>query len=190
MVPQKTKNQTLRPSRRVWLPPQRGSPPGIAGGLPIILCTLLFAGGSVGAVRRVAGPSVTAGTAACARITSGAGITPLFAGAIAGAAAVLAAGILAVAGLITGIGIVSAGNRSIRGLLTVAVLRRLLVRRIGGLLLSRSDASAIPNRRSRQAVLLPPTESQRCAALVDGNRITICGKIIRVIPLSPTLITT
>ena len=143
MVPQKTKNQTLRPSRRVWLSPHH-SEEALRHRLraSYYTCTLLFAGGSVGAVRRVAGPSVTAGTAACARITSGAGITPLFAGAIAGAAAVLAAGILAVAGLITGIGIVSAGNRSIRGLLTVAVLRRLLVRRIGGLLLSRSDASA------------------------------------------------
>ena len=54
-------------------------------------------------------------------------------------------GILAVAGLITGIGIVSAGNRSIRGLLTVAVHRRLFVSRVGGL--SRSDASAVFHHR-------------------------------------------
>ena len=93
-------------------------------------------------------------------------LAALFAGAIAGAAAVLAAGILAVAGLITGIGIAVGRNRGIRGLLTVAAHRRLLIRRIGGFLLSRSDASAVPNRRSRQAVLLSPAESQRCAALV------------------------
>ena len=53
--------------------------------------------------------------------------------------------------------------------------------RTGGFLLSRSDASAVPNRRSRQAVLLSPAESQRCAALVDGNGITIRSKITCVI---------
>lgn len=163
--PRKPKNQTLRLGRRVWFSPHHSEEAlRHRRRASYYTCILLFAGGSVGAVRRVAGPSVTAGTAACARITSGAGITPLFAGAIAGAAAVLAAGILAVAGLITGIGIAVGRNRSIRGLLTVAVHRRLLIRRIGGFLLSRSDASAVPNRRSRQAVLLPPAESQRCAA--------------------------
>ena len=113
MAPQKTKNQALRPSRRAWFSPHHSEEAlRHRRRASYYTCTLLFAGGSVGAVRRVAGPSTTAGTAACARITSGAGITPLFAGAIAGAAAVLAAGILAVAGLITGIGIVSAGNRA------------------------------------------------------------------------------
>ena len=84
MAPQKTKNQALRPSRRVWFSPHHSEEAlRHRRRASYYTCTLLFAGGSVGAVRRVAGPSATAGTAACARITSGAGITPLFAGAIA-----------------------------------------------------------------------------------------------------------
>lgn len=114
MVPQKTKNQTLRPSRRVWLSPHHSEEALRHRRRASIILALSYSPVVPSVPLDVSPvPSVTAGTAACARITFGAGITPLFAGAIAGAAAVLAAGILAVAGLSTGIGIVSAGNRSI-----------------------------------------------------------------------------